>query len=62
MFTKLLKTIALALSQRGISYMVIGGQTVLLHGEPRMTRGIDITVGIGTQNSTRWWMPLRPSG
>lgn len=49
MFTKLLKTIALALSQRGIPYMVIGGQAVLLHGEPRMTRDIDITVGIGTE-------------
>ncbi len=49
MFTKLLKTIALALDQKGIPYMVIGGQAVLLHGEPRMTRDIDITLGIGTE-------------
>lgn len=27
--------------------MVIGGQAVLLYGEPRLTRDIDITVGIG---------------
>ena len=49
MFTKLLKKIAIALDQKGIPYMVIGGQAVLLHGEPRMTRDIDITVGITTE-------------
>jgi predicted nucleotidyltransferase len=49
MFTKLLKRIALALDRQRIPYMVIGGQAVLLHGEPRMTRDIDITVGITTQ-------------
>jgi len=49
MFTQLLKTIALALDRKSIPYMVIGGQAVLLHGEPRMTRDIDITVGIGTE-------------
>jgi hypothetical protein len=26
--------------------MVIGGQAVLLYGEPRLTRNIDITLGI----------------
>ena len=29
-----------------IPYMVIGGQAVLLYGEPRLTRDIDITMGI----------------
>src|SRR5574341_44874 len=29
--------------------MVIGGQTVLLYGEPRLTRDIDITLGVGTE-------------
>jgi hypothetical protein len=29
--------------------MVIGGQAVLLYGEPRLTRDIDITLGIGVQ-------------
>jgi len=28
--------------------MVIGGQAVLLHGEPRLTRDIDITLGVDT--------------
>ena len=27
-------------------YMVIGGQAVLVHGEPRLTRDIDITLGL----------------
>jgi hypothetical protein len=27
--------------------MVIGGQAVLLYGEPRLTRDIDITLGVG---------------
>jgi predicted nucleotidyltransferase len=49
MFTKLLKTIALALDGKRIPYMIIGGQAVLLHGEPRMTRDIDVTVGISTE-------------
>ena len=49
MFTRLLRTIALALDRKRIPYMIIGGQAVLLHGEPRMTRDIDVTVGIGTE-------------
>lgn len=48
MFTQLLKRIAIALDRQRIPYMVIGGQAVLLHGEPRMTRDIDITIGITT--------------
>jgi len=49
MFTKLLKTLALELDRKCIPYMVIGGQAVLLYGEPRMTRDINITLGIGTE-------------
>ncbi len=29
--------------------MVIGGQAVLLYGEPRLTKDIDITLGIGIE-------------
>ena len=32
-----------------IPYMVIGGQAVLLYGEPRLTRDIDITLGVGVR-------------
>lgn len=49
MFQQLLETIALSLEKRGIPYMVIGGQAVLLYGEPRLTRDIDITLGIGPE-------------
>ena len=47
MFERLLKKIALQLKKASIPYMVIGGQAVLLYGEPRLTRDIDITLGIG---------------
>lgn len=45
MFERLLERIAHALEDAGIPYMVIGGQAVLLYGEPRLTKGIDITIG-----------------
>ncbi len=47
MFTALLEKIALALDEAGLAYMVIGGQAVLLYGEPRLTKDIDITLGAG---------------
>jgi predicted nucleotidyltransferase len=46
MFEKVLEKIALALDEGRIRYMIIGGQAVLLHGEPRLTRDIDITLGV----------------
>lgn len=46
LYQTLLAKIARALDGAGISYMIIGGQAVLLHGEPRLTREIDVTVGI----------------
>jgi hypothetical protein len=45
MFETLLERIALALEQAAVPYMVIGGQAVLLHGEPRLTKDIDVTLG-----------------
>ncbi|MEA3494150.1 MAG: nucleotidyl transferase AbiEii/AbiGii toxin family protein [Candidatus Margulisiibacteriota bacterium] len=48
MFEKLIEKIAKALGKTDIPYMIIGGQAVLLYGEPRLTRDIDITLGIGT--------------
>ncbi|RLB10527.1 MAG: hypothetical protein DRG63_13965 [Deltaproteobacteria bacterium] len=45
MFETLLQKIALCLEKYGLPYMVIGGQAVLLYGEPRLTRDIDITLG-----------------
>lgn len=49
MFQKLLESLASALNQCGIDYMIIGGQALLLYGEPRLTKDIDLTLGIGPE-------------
>ncbi len=46
MFEKLLIKIGTALDKKAIPYMIIGGQAVLLYGEPRLTRDIDVTLGV----------------
>ncbi|MBN1382594.1 MAG: nucleotidyltransferase [Deltaproteobacteria bacterium] len=46
MFEKIISSIGAALDERRIPYMLIGGQAVLLYGEPRLTRDIDITLGV----------------
>ena len=46
MFEKLLSRIGSSLDDHSLPYMIIGGQAVLLYGEPRLTRDIDITLGI----------------
>lgn len=45
-FQGLIARIARALSGREIPFMLIGGQAVLLHGEPRLTQAIDVTLGV----------------
>lgn len=50
MFKELLKKIARELDSVSIPYMVIGGQAVLLYGEPRLTKDIDITLGVDTDS------------
>jgi len=46
MIDALLASIAEQLSAARIPYMVIGGQAVLVHGVPRLTQDIDITLGV----------------
>ena len=48
MIEKLIKKIAQRLDKEEIAYMIIGGQAVLLYGTPRLTRDIDITLGVDT--------------
>ncbi|MEK6546616.1 MAG: nucleotidyl transferase AbiEii/AbiGii toxin family protein, partial [Nitrospinota bacterium] len=48
MFEEILAKIGDSLSRNNIPYMIIGGQAVLLYGEPRLTRDIDITLGVNT--------------
>jgi predicted nucleotidyltransferase len=52
-FQKILRTVARELKQASIPYMVIGGQAVLIYGEPRLTRDIDVTLGIGVSELGR---------
>lgn len=47
MFEALISRLGKNLSGCNIPYMIIGGQAVLLYGEPRLTRDIDITLGVG---------------
>jgi predicted nucleotidyltransferase len=53
MFQQLLTKIANAFDRLRIGYMVIGGQAVLLYGEPRLTKDIDITLGVGVEGFTQ---------
>lgn len=48
MIEELIKRTAQCLDRQKVPYMIIGGQAVLLYGRPRMTRDIDITLGIDT--------------
>lgn len=46
MFEEILSRIGASLTRHRLPYMIIGGQAVLLYGEPRLTRDIDITLGV----------------
>jgi hypothetical protein len=58
----LLERIALALDGERLPYMVIGGQAVLLHGEPRLTKGIDLTLAAGLPDLDRVLRAARDAG
>lgn len=45
-FERLIAAVSRALAARGVPFMLIGGQAVLLHGEPRLTQDIDVTLGV----------------
>ena len=49
MVRDLIERLARALERAGLPYMVIGGQAVLLYGEPRVTKDVDITLGVGPE-------------
>jgi hypothetical protein len=45
-FEALIARVASALQEQNLPFMLIGGQAVLLHGRPRLTEDIDITLGV----------------
>lgn len=49
MFSEHLATLAKAFDSAGIDYMIIGGQAVLAHGEPRLTQDVDATIAGGAE-------------
>ncbi len=53
MFEQLLARLAKAFAAAKIPYMIIGGQAVLLYGEPRLTKDIDITLGVDQEALSR---------
>lgn len=62
MFETLLGQIARGLDSRGIPYMLVGGQAVLLYGEPRLTRDVDVTLGVGPDHLPQLLDMARESG
>jgi predicted nucleotidyltransferase len=62
MFQELLEKLAQALEASDVPYMVIGGQAVLLYGEPRLTRDIDITLGVGPEHASDILAVAKASG
>jgi len=46
MFEEILSRLGATLSRHDLPYIIIGGQAVLLYGEPRLTRDIDVTLGV----------------
>lgn len=50
MFEEILSRIGVSLTRHSLPYMIVGGQAVLLYGEPRLTRDIDITLGVGVDH------------
>ena len=48
----LLAQLTRELTARGLPFMLIGGQAVLLHGRPRLTEDIDVTLGVDPSRLT----------
>lgn len=48
-FERLIAAIASSLTAHDLPFMIIGGHAVLLHGEPRLTQDIDITLGVSPE-------------
>ena len=61
-FEALISKIAVELGRAGLPYMIIGGQAVLFHGMLRMTKDIDITLGVDTGSLNTVIQAIRPIG
>jgi len=48
-FQALIARVARSLEAHDLPFMLIGGQAVLLHGEPRLTQDVDVTLGVSPE-------------
>lgn len=48
-FAEIIVRVSRALRSHDLPFMLIGGQAVLLHGQPRLTEDIDITLGVNPE-------------
>lgn len=61
-FGSVLGRLAGALTGGEIPFMLIGGQAVLLHGEPRLTQDIDVTLGLSPDHLDKVLAACRRAG
>ena len=61
-FEDVLSRLSRLLDGAGIPYMVIGGQAVAIHGEPRLTLDVDVTLGAGVERFTEIAAALKEGG
>lgn len=61
-FASLLARLTRELETRGFEFMLIGGQAVLLHGRPRLTEDIDLTLASGPEALPRLLTACRNLG
>ena len=52
-FDSLIEKLARVFNRAKIPYIVRGGQAVLVYGEPRFTKDIDITIGVDTDKTAQ---------
>ncbi len=52
-FKSLISVVSEVLGKAELPFMLIGGQAVLLHGQPRLTEDIDITLGVSPEELSR---------
>ena len=48
-FGRLVAAVSRELGARNVPHILIGGQAVLLHGAPRLTQDIDVSLGVGPE-------------
>lgn len=56
------KDLLSALNEHGVDYLVVGGQAVIAHGVPRLTKDVDILIRTSLENSEAVFRALASFG